>query len=867
VDRPHLDIRTPEPMTNEGVPSDGPAVDEAPPWTTAVAAFAAVVGLGAGALGFVLSDVQRLADGPHVPWPAILAACFLAEVFLVHFEHRREGHSISFSAVPLVVGLYALAPVALAGARVLGAVAALAGYRRQPVLKVSVNVVSVALETMVAVVVFRALQVGGPLAVTAWPAAILAALAGDLVQATVVTVAISLHQRHFEVLLGPALLGPVVAVANASIGLVAVTLIVAQPAALALLAGLVPILLVSYRAHAKLREEHRRLEQLYDFTRHVSDAVIDGRVVATLLVQTRELMHAESSWLCVEDADGGTVRVRSTGNDVEALAMPGGGIDDLLHRLAQSGGKAELVAASDETPLGFALHAAGITEALVAPLAGLNGSPGTLVVTDRSGDIRTFGSDDLRLFATVTSHASASLENSHLLDKLREKAAENEFQALHDPLTGLANRSLFGQRLAASLDVVSPLSVLLLDLDRFKEVNDTLGHHNGDLLLAEVGRRLAEVLGQTDLVARLGGDEFAVLLPDAATGEEATVVARRLLAALAAPFTVDEITLRVAASVGVVVAPDHGNEVALLLQRADVAMYTAKTDHVGVAVYSPERDEYSPDRLALAGKLRRAIEHDELAVHFQPQVELASGRVIGAEALVRWTDGAGKAVSAMEIVTLAEHTGLISALTKLVLRRAVRECSTWWERGWRLRVSVNVSARDLQPGLIDDVRDVLQEVGLPAEALCLELTETGLVGNEAETVVLLNKLRELGITLAVDDFGIGYSSLAYLKSLPIGEVKVDKSFVFGMRLDSSDEAIVRSVVDLGRNLGIPVVAEGIETPEVRDALRALGCEVGQGYLFSRPMAGPDFTAWLTGANITSERRALRRTGSGRLTVL
>jgi diguanylate cyclase (GGDEF)-like protein len=422
---------------------------------------------------------------------------------------------------------------------------------------------------------------------------------------------------------------------------------------------------------------------------------------------------------------------------------------------------------------------------------------------------------------------------------------------MHDALTGLPNRTSFHQQVDDRLAASGRGAVLLLDLDRFKDVNDTLGHENGDALLREVGGRIRSVLRDGDVVARLGGDEFAILLPDVDGPEAATSVARSVVAVLERPFTLADVTVGVGASIGVALAPLHGADATVLLQRADVAMYTAKTDQSGVELYDLERDDHTTQRLALVGELRAAIAEGGLQVHYQPQIDLATGRVLGAEALVRWIHPTLGFVPPDDFIPVAEQAGLIGGLTKVVLTTALAECARWRSAVPDLRMSVNLSARSLlHASLPDEVAAALAEVGLPAAALCLELTETSVMLDPRRTIPTLNRLHALGITIALDDFGTGHSSLAYLKQLPIGEIKIDKSFVLGMTEDRFDEAIVCSIIDLARHLLVPVVAEGIEELAVGERLRAAGCAFGQGYGYARPMPAPQFTEWLATAMST-----------------
>jgi diguanylate cyclase len=432
--------------------------------------------------------------------------------------------------------------------------------------------------------------------------------------------------------------------------------------------------------------------------------------------------------------------------------------------------------------------------------------------------------------------------------QLIRQAAASQHQALHDPLTGLPNRELFADRVAqatrASDRGLQPAALLLLDLDRFKDVNDTLGHHHGDLLLREVATRLTGTLRAVDTVARLGGDEFAVLLPDA-SADGAAAVAQKVRAALHQPLTLDGVGLDLDASIGIAVYPDHGADAAELLQHADVAMYIAKQTHAGFVVYDPAVDQHSPRRLALLGGLRRALERDELVLHYQPKADLHSGRVLGVEALVRWQHPAHGLLGPAEFIPLAERTGLIHPLTRWVLDAALRQAAAWRRAGHELSVAVNVSTRSLlDRDFPDQVADRLAAFEVPASALMLEVTESAVMADPALALDVLGRLHALGVGLALDDFGTGYSSMAYLKALPVDELKVDRSFVGHMASSNSDAVIVRSTIDLGHNLGLHVVAEGVENRDTWDQLAALGCDTAQGYHLGRPMPAADLERWL-----------------------
>jgi diguanylate cyclase (GGDEF)-like protein len=441
--------------------------------------------------------------------------------------------------------------------------------------------------------------------------------------------------------------------------------------------------------------------------------------------------------------------------------------------------------------------------------------------------------------------------------RIRRQMEEIEYRALYDELTGLPNRTLFRDRIEQAILTArradTSVAVMLLDLDRFKEINDALGHDTGDLLLQELGARLGAELRASETFARLGGDEFGILLPTA-SAEDATLLGTRIQIALETPFALSGLPLEVAASMGVAVYPDHGEDVDTLLQHADVAMYIAKESHAGTAVYDAEQDTNDADRLALAGELRRAIENEELVVHFQPKAELESGRILGVEALVRWQHPERGFIPPNEFIPIAERTGLIKPLSRYVLAAAIDQCAAWQAAGFDLHVAVNLTIPDLlELELPDRIAALLEEKGVRAEQLELEITESTILADPFRVRAVLNRLNEMGLRLAIDDFGTGYSSLAYLRNLPVHAIKIDRSFVMGMSEDASDATIVRSTIDLAHNLGLEVVAEGVESQEVWDALRAQGCSLAQGYFLSKPALPADLSALLEERAMPTER--------------
>jgi diguanylate cyclase (GGDEF)-like protein len=382
--------------------------------------------------------------------------------------------------------------------------------------------------------------------------------------------------------------------------------------------------------------------------------------------------------------------------------------------------------------------------------------------------------------------------------------------------------------------------VMLIDLDHFKEINDTLGHHAGDRLLEEVAHRLQASLGDNDTVARLGGDEFGVLLPALRRPGDANVVARQLLAGLREPFSIEGLTLEVDASIGMACHPAHGTGVETLIQRADIAMYSAKEGGGGHAMFEPRLDRFSPRRLSLAGGLRQAIQNGEITLFFQPKSELDTGNVVGVEALARWEHPRLGLVGPTEFVPIAEQTGLIAPLTSYVLDAALAQVRAWKDEGRELTVAVNLSARSfLDAQLAIEIPRLLGKHDVEARLLELEITESMLMLDPGRAQAVLERLSRIGLTLSVDDFGTGYSSLANLKRLPVDVIKIDKSFVMDMAIDPSDAAIVRSTIDLAHNLGLRVVAEGVESHQSWTSLHELGCDLAQGFYVSRPLPAPD----------------------------
>ncbi len=436
-----------------------------------------------------------------------------------------------------------------------------------------------------------------------------------------------------------------------------------------------------------------------------------------------------------------------------------------------------------------------------------------------------------------------------VIRNVTRQADRLQHQAMYDGLTNLPNRALFADRLQQAILIgrreKQPFALIAMDLDRFKEINDTLGHSAGDQMLQHVAVRTRACLRESDTVARMGGDEFSILLATADDVDGAVTVARKILKALAEPIDIAGQKTEIGASLGIAIFPEHGEDGTVLQRAADVAMYLVKQTRGGYKTYSRDIGEGAEHRLTLQGELRHAIANNELVLHFQPQINFESQTIHGVEALVRWHHPKHGLLPPDQFIPQAEQTGLIKPLTYYVLRSALRQCEQWQRMGIDLSVSVNISAVNIQdPEFVEEVAKLLNEFNVPPSRIELEVTETAVMSEPARAVACIKELCALGLQIAVDDFGTGYSSMAYLKELLVAKIKIDKSFVKDMVASHNDDVIVRSTVELGHNLGLKVVAEGVENEVVWDRLKALGCDDGQGYYMSRPLPADTFAEWL-----------------------
>jgi diguanylate cyclase (GGDEF)-like protein len=802
-----------------------------------------VATLGVAATFAVVEDLQPPSGTVRWTWLISLTALFaVIEGFVVHIRVRRGGHAISLTEIPMVFALITTDPVFAIVARVVGGSLGLIGLRRQRGSKLAFNVGLVGVQAAVAAAVFHACGAElfhlGARELLATYAAMLAA---DVVAVVLVTAVIALHDDPGEWRRLPAAMRSVWVVGvTTSVALVAALAAQQSPWSLVLLGMAGALLYFSYRAYVQLGQGNAEVEQLYTFTRALDGAGEIDDLIPLVLDRVRDQLRAAVAELVVPEGSG-VRRILLTGSVLTTRSE------------AADAPPAWLQPALDGTPV---LRPAGDDGDAMAVPVSFGDVTAALVVADSLPDAGPFTESRLRLFQALGNHASASLGKAVLVDRLRREAADKQHLALHDPLSGLPNRRYFHELLdeavAAATADGTGVAVMLLDLDRFKEINDALGHETGDALLCEVGERLRVHLDGRGVVARLGGDEFAVLLPTSRSTEAAVAAAAELGSVVERSIRMGPLNLNARASIGVAAAPLHGDNAQTLVRHADVAMYAAKNSRSGLRLYEPSVDRNSPQRLALIADLREAVERRDLLVAFQPKVDPKTDVVTGAEALARWHHPVLGTVPPDEFIPLAEHSGLVRPLTLHVLELALRRRASWARAGHDLHVAVNLSPNSLlDVELPEIVARLLAQTGNAPSTLTLEITESTILADPAGSMATLEKLHTLGVKLSIDDFGTGYSSLGRLRELPIHEVKIDKSFVKRLGADHRDRAVVRSAVQLGHALDLEVVAEGVEDADTYEYLAREGCDVVQGYHISPPLPPDAFADWLTARKVAA----------------
>jgi diguanylate cyclase (GGDEF)-like protein len=822
----------------------------------------AAVGVGVAAVaaaGFALlvgSD-PALEAPLHISGLWLAVAFFGCEVFALRVERTHgESYGFTLALVPLAVGLVYADPTALVLARIAGVLLGLAVVRLRRPLEALYEVAVQAAQNVAAVVVFRlVLGEADPVGVQGAFALLAGLFASYITASAALGVAIAVVTRRLpgrRAMVVLARTGAVAAVLNAAIGIGLASTLWNHPHVMLLGTAIVAACLVCNRIYRGLAHRYKGLETHYEFVSSVVRSTDLTEITASVLASARKLLRANDAVLLLRPTAGGGAEA------ARRVRLGDGGIERVEVSAAQHGadvrslipqGEPRRVELDDDSPQW--LRDLTTLSALAAPITGTDRSVvGALVVTQATRKaLYRFGDADAALLGTLADQASIAIENGMLFHRLEREAADRAHQATHDPLTGLPNRALLTDVLASALDEAyttrGRVGLIVVDLDSFSQVVDAFGHASADGLLIQACSRIRGLLPESATLARLNADQFAVVMPGVADGDEVVGAARLLIAGFDPPFQSEGVLLALGVNVGIAVYPEQAIDAPSLVQRAHIAADAARLHRSGWELYDPVHDPATPRRLALAADLREALETDGLDVCFQPKVELATGIVRGAEALVRWNHPRLGRVRPDEFITIAEHTGDIRTLTMVVMRKALAECRSWRDMGLDLSVAVNLSARNLLDlHLVDDVAAVIDEAGVPAGSLTLELTESMVMSDSQRSVDVLSGLAELGVRLSCDDFGTGYSSLAHLRRLPICEIKIDKSFIARMAVDESDRAIARSVLALGRDLGLVTVAEGVESREGWDLLTALGCDMAQGFVVCPPLTSPQFGAWL-----------------------
>jgi diguanylate cyclase (GGDEF)-like protein len=808
---------------------------------------AAALGALVLALPFIY-DLTRSALQAVPVWAvlAVLVAFILTEAVILTVEVGSQTVSCSAGEAVLVIGLVTIGGAWTAVAW--STAALLIGLRdRIPIAKLVVNVAIVVVEVGVAVLILDALGTTGLARPLTWLGYLAAVPTGAAVGTLMVVAAIAVTQGLPPRRALAPLFVPVLAVYPLSVvvGLVAALLLDRTPWTWALLVPVLAALGLLYRRFARVTREGESLQRVYEFARRVEEVAPDEAGTRQIVDAVRELLNAERVALWLPPyLDEGPRLVVSAEDGAVWYDGPGDPDDPIRRRAVDPNAQGPVLVARDGAgeDEAAALARRGASDLLGAPVITAAGEPGYLEVCDRRSDVVTFSDDDRAALDSMVTHVNAAIRQQQLLTQIR-------FDADHDRLTGLPNRQRLAVEIDAALaaeDGAGRAGLILAALGNFTEVTDTLGHAASDELLLVTAGLLREHAPPTALVARMEGEQFAVLLPGLSLGATERA-ARRLREAASTRARVAGLDLEITLSIGVAAAPVHGADSGTLMQRADVALLAAggTGGSGGVASYHPVLDQQSLRRLQLGTELEQAMADGSISVVFQPIIDAQTSDIVSVETLVRWAHPRYGAVPPDDFIHLAEQIGRIGALTDHVLDLALARCRRWLDDGIALSVAVNLSAHCLgEPDLVDRVRTALQRHGVPGELLILEITEGSVVDDSVRSSTMLADLHGLGLRLSMDDFGTGYSSLSQLRQLPIDEVKIDKSFVLGMATSQGESFIARSIIELAHNLGLRVVAEGVEDELTRKLLTEMGCDKLQGFLVSRPLPDERLESWL-----------------------
>ncbi len=799
--------------------------------------------VAAGAL-FVLGPMrlEQLPAPVELPWPLIALAVCVCEVMAINLHLRRETHAVSLGDLPIVLGLFFVAPVDLVLAVLIGDAIALGLVQRQRAVKLWFNLSRFALEVSLATIVFAAIvepaHAIGPLG---WLAAAAGLSAAAVLGALLVQLAIYLTEGSFELreLAWVTVFALGASLTNVALGIAGVVVVWRDPTAALLLITPAVVLTIAYRAYRRERRSREQSQQLARATRAICEAPDAEHAIAALLAQAQAMFGARKAELVLLSHEEATTALRASLEPGRPIARPRAidpSSDAVWNAVAGLRGGVHLPEAASPK-VRERLREEGIQEAIAAPIVHAASFKGGVLVSDPVNELNGFSSDDVALVQLLAAHAGAALEVDRLSEsftELRRLERELRHHALHDDLTGLANRVLFIERVEHALTRRSqaPLAVLFIDIDDFKSVNDTHGHAVGDQLLVEVASQLERCLRPHDTGARLGGDEFGVLLEDVAGEAEAERVAERISRSLRDQRSNGSGT-RV--SVGIAMARPGSADAAELLRNADLAMYAAKDGGKNRrALFRLSMYEQAALRYSLGAELPAAIRDDQLVVHYQPILALDGRRIAGHEALVRWRHPHRGQLLPAEFLPVAEASGVMPEVFRLTLGRALADFSEqrWLEHGF---VCVNVSASQLEcPRFLTDLKSALAESGVPEDRLILEIVETELMDGLILATTRLEAVRGLGVRVAIDDFGTGHSSLEHLVRLPADIIKIPRSLTTDTARDRRVVALLDAVRSMADELDLMVVAEGVEEEDQLQSLTDIGIPYGQGFLLGRP---------------------------------
>jgi diguanylate cyclase (GGDEF)-like protein len=800
----------------------------------------------------VVARLHGLSAPRQIPWWMLIPLFCAAEVFVVHIQFRRDAHSFSLSELPLVVGFFFAPPLVVVLSMVAGTAFALSIHRRQSPLKVAFNLANFTVANSVVAVLFMHLvDHQNPLSVISFAGVLVAILAGGVLQSLVILAAISFSEGRIDRAGIASTFGfaQAATVVNTCLALIGVRIVWENPAEIWLLAIPTFGVFIAYRFYVAEREKRDQVDFLYQSSKDLQRTAAVDDAVAALLRKSCEVFRAERAeitFLPTRERDA-VVRTAFDKEQTTQLMTPvildEAELQFMSRLLIDSPLLLSAHGKADSDPSGF-LERRGLRDAMAVVLRGENNMVGTMLIANRLGEVTGFDDEDLRLLEMLANQTGVILERGrlqHSLSQLTVLQEQLRHEASHDPLTGMANRLLFGSRVEQALSQTGQhVGVLFIDIDDFKTVNDSLGHAAGDELLRAIADRIGQCLRPGDVAARLGGDEFAVLLIGIDAPAAAVRIAERVIEALREPFIIATEEVLTHASIGIATAVDTGCDGQELLQNADLALYTAKSSGKSRwELFEPAMYAAVQRRHRLKADLYHAVESVEFELVYQPIVRVSTCSIVAAEALLRWRHPTRGTVLPDDFISLVEETGLITQLGAWILHSACEEAQGWpgVDGADPVSVSVNVAVRQLrEPDFVDSVRGVLQDTGLDARRLILEVTEADIIYDTEPIIGCLNRLRELGVRIALDDFGTGHSSLSRLQDFPVDVLKIDRSFTASLCGPTTSIGFAHSVFNFGVGLGLSVIAEGVETEECLRELNDLGCELAQGFLFGQPLS-------------------------------